>query len=174
MHWRDNSGLPCRDKPTALFFDPDLVETARKVCAGCPCRVECLDAAIAADEQHGVWGQHTPDERGWLRPHRLSGPQDYAAALKAAFDRLDGTVPVAQVCGRCGEPMARTRSPNPPADRNRPNAQCGKVVTYNHGCRCVPCVQAKRETDRERNRRKNPNRKSADHDGHRPNRLFEI
>lgn len=39
------------------------VEAARVICAGCEVRTQCLEAALAADEQHGIWGGLTPEER---------------------------------------------------------------------------------------------------------------
>ena len=48
-----------------LFFSDqaDDQERARAVCAGCPVRQECYDAAIARREEHGIWGGSCfPDE----------------------------------------------------------------------------------------------------------------
>ena len=53
------------------FFAPEYetpqareirVANAKTVCAGCPVIVECGEAG--ADEQHGIWGGLTEDERG--------------------------------------------------------------------------------------------------------------
>jgi WhiB family transcriptional regulator, redox-sensing transcriptional regulator len=43
---------------TALFFSDDPVDIARAkaICARCPIRRRCLDAALERDEPHGVWG----------------------------------------------------------------------------------------------------------------------
>ena len=50
-------GLPCRTDPDA-FFSPDPVERsyAARECHRCPLLLECMRYALAADEQHGVWG----------------------------------------------------------------------------------------------------------------------
>lgn len=45
-------------------------EAARAVCAGCPVRNECLDDAVTANVQYGVWGGTTPRERRRLRKAR--------------------------------------------------------------------------------------------------------
>jgi WhiB family transcriptional regulator, redox-sensing transcriptional regulator len=50
--------LPCR------VFDPDLwfaekpaeIDEAKRLCAGCPIRFECLAGALARHEPWGVWG----------------------------------------------------------------------------------------------------------------------
>lgn len=50
-----------------IFFRPDASDDpegyrswspfeAQYVCLGCPIRIQCRDAAIERDEQHGVWG----------------------------------------------------------------------------------------------------------------------
>lgn len=41
--------------------------TAKAVCAGCACRSECLDYALAGGERYGVWGGTTSTERRRLR-----------------------------------------------------------------------------------------------------------
>jgi hypothetical protein len=38
-------------------------ELARRICADCPARPECLAYALAADEREGVWGGLTPAQR---------------------------------------------------------------------------------------------------------------
>jgi len=45
-------------------------EAARAVCAGCPVRNECLDDAVTANVQYGVWGGTTPRERRRIRRQR--------------------------------------------------------------------------------------------------------
>ena len=42
----------CRDKPPAIFFPSDGVgvDRARKICATCPVREECLEYAL--DQSH--------------------------------------------------------------------------------------------------------------------------
>lgn len=64
--WPDT---PCRESPH-LFVDASrktplkhVVEDAKRLCDRCPVRDACRDYAIANDEQDGVWGGMTPDER---------------------------------------------------------------------------------------------------------------
>lgn len=71
--------LPCQNAP-ALFFALDLDEKAagqvlpyayaKKLCAGCPIRVQCLEYAVEAEEPYGVWGGLTAKERKRLRGSR--------------------------------------------------------------------------------------------------------
>ena len=67
MSWREQAA--CRTVDTAVFFDhtDKGVEVAKKVCAGCDVRQECLDARLAEldpnDFDFGVWGGMTPAER---------------------------------------------------------------------------------------------------------------
>lgn len=43
---------------TKLFFSDDLpdIALAKRLCAGCPVLLDCLEAAVARNEQYGVWG----------------------------------------------------------------------------------------------------------------------
>jgi WhiB family redox-sensing transcriptional regulator len=45
---------------------------AKAVCASCPVRAECLDAAIANGERYGVWGGLTDTERESLQTMGLT------------------------------------------------------------------------------------------------------
>lgn len=55
----------CADKPPSLFFPSDGVgvDVARRVCAECPVRQECLEYALANRIDHGVWGGTSERER---------------------------------------------------------------------------------------------------------------
>jgi len=62
----------CRDRGDDLMYpDGDEasaiyqrgVEAARAVCAWCPVRAACLEHAVAAGEDYGVWGGTTPAQR---------------------------------------------------------------------------------------------------------------
>lgn len=43
---------------TKLFFSDDLADigVAKRLCAECPVLTDCLEAAVARNEQFGVWG----------------------------------------------------------------------------------------------------------------------
>lgn len=43
---------------------------AKRICLGCPVRAQCLDAALARNERHGVWGGLSERERRRLRHRR--------------------------------------------------------------------------------------------------------
>lgn len=60
----------CASVDPELFF-PKHGDTfpAKRVCAGCPVVVDCLEHAIAHREPSGIWGGLTPDERD-LRARR--------------------------------------------------------------------------------------------------------
>lgn len=55
----------CRDLPPSLFFPSDGVgvEVARKICAECCVREECLEYAVSQRIDHGVWGGASERER---------------------------------------------------------------------------------------------------------------
>ncbi|HLU54070.1 MAG TPA: WhiB family transcriptional regulator [Pseudonocardia sp.] len=73
----------CRDHDPELFFPLSevgpgarQVERAKAVCAGCPVRSECLDYALAAGLDHGIFGGMTETERRVLR--RARAPREVA------------------------------------------------------------------------------------------------
>ena len=69
--WQERAA--CLAYPAVLFFGMDESETtnekrsreqeAKLVCAGCCVRRECLQHAIDAREQYGIWGGLTELER---------------------------------------------------------------------------------------------------------------
>jgi hypothetical protein len=64
--WQERAA--CNEWTADLFYprsatDSNVYIEARKVCALCPVQVECLSHALSHDEQHGMWGGRTPNER---------------------------------------------------------------------------------------------------------------
>ncbi len=55
---RDAACAGAGPETARLFFSDDIGEIAeaKRMCATCPVIVECLDTAIARNEQWGVWG----------------------------------------------------------------------------------------------------------------------
>lgn len=62
----------CRGKDTDVFFHPEgergpsrvnRENAAKAICAGCPVRMHCREAALAAREPYGVWGGLSEHER---------------------------------------------------------------------------------------------------------------
>jgi WhiB family redox-sensing transcriptional regulator len=70
--WRREAS--CRETDPALFFptgttDRALVEieAAKAVCAGCRVREACLDFAMETNQEAGIWGGWSEEERRRLR-----------------------------------------------------------------------------------------------------------
>jgi len=55
----------CRQIGDAVFYPEkgQPVQQAKRICAHCPVRIECLDYALAHDERFGVWGGMSERER---------------------------------------------------------------------------------------------------------------
>jgi hypothetical protein len=68
---RDDLFFPGRGKST---------QPAKDICAGCPVRVDCLEYALAAKIEFGIYGGTSYRERKKIRRERL------AAELAAAHD----------------------------------------------------------------------------------------
>lgn len=68
--WMDEA-LCAQSDPEAWFPEKgDRPAAAKRVCADCPVRAECLEYAIEHDERFGVWGGRTERERRELRRER--------------------------------------------------------------------------------------------------------
>lgn len=48
----------------------DIVH-AKQVCRGCPIQAECLEHSVRNNEQFGVWGGFTHEERGFHHTTRF-------------------------------------------------------------------------------------------------------
>jgi WhiB family transcriptional regulator, redox-sensing transcriptional regulator len=75
MDWRDDAA--CIDEDPELFFPIgttgpaiDQAEEAKRVCARCAVREQCLEFALASNQDAGVWGGLTEDERRSLKRAR--------------------------------------------------------------------------------------------------------
>lgn len=60
--------VPCQQAPDLFFPDgPDqsvsLRKWAVKACMSCPVRRVCLEYSLEHEEEHGIWGGVTPNER---------------------------------------------------------------------------------------------------------------
>ena len=70
--WRDRAS--CRDTSPELFFPIgttglalDQIDAAKQVCDECPVTNQCLEFALATNQEAGVWGGTTEEERRRLR-----------------------------------------------------------------------------------------------------------
>lgn len=72
--WTDLAA--CRGKNPAWWYPAPgrgvSYQAARPICAACPVRPDCLQYALDAGEEHGLWGGLDPDERARLA-HRGGG-----------------------------------------------------------------------------------------------------
>jgi WhiB family transcriptional regulator, redox-sensing transcriptional regulator len=76
--WRIRAS--CKDVDPDLFFPIgstgtalDQIESAKAVCGLCPSKTPCLEFALATNQEAGVWGGTSEDERRTIRrtPHRV-------------------------------------------------------------------------------------------------------
>ena len=77
LSWRHEAS--CRDTSPELFFPIgttgqaiDQIAAAKMVCMGCPARVPCLEFALSTNQDSGVWGATSEEERRHLRRTYLS------------------------------------------------------------------------------------------------------
>ena len=75
LTWRDEA--LCAQVDPEIFFVEKGGSTApaKRVCAACAVRAECLQFALETDEMHGVWGGMSERERRRLKQQRTATPQ---------------------------------------------------------------------------------------------------
>lgn len=81
--WREHA--LCRDTDPELFFPVGTtgkalvaIDKAKQVCGECPVRLSCLDFALETNQDSGIWGGLSEEERRTIRRER-------AARLKRAI-----------------------------------------------------------------------------------------
>ena len=84
--WRTNA--MCRDTDPELFFPLGTtgqallqIAKAKGVCCECPVKIECLDFAMETNQDTGIWGGFSEDERRQMR--RTAAAQARAAKIAA-------------------------------------------------------------------------------------------
>jgi WhiB family redox-sensing transcriptional regulator len=75
--WRNAAA--CRNTEPDLFFPigstgpaVDQIEAAKRVCGACDAAEACLEFALATNQESGVWGATSEDERRRLRKQWLA------------------------------------------------------------------------------------------------------
>src|SRR4029434_5287962 len=67
--------IPWQERARCRQHDPEVFFTekggssreAKRICADCPVRIECLNYALRRDERYGVWGGMSERERRRLK-----------------------------------------------------------------------------------------------------------
>ena len=65
----EQGSVACQNFPDEMYEEEDNADSRamqhiiKKICGDCPLRYDCLDYAITAREQHGIWGGLTTKER---------------------------------------------------------------------------------------------------------------
>ena len=84
LRWQE--GAACRDSDPDLFFPVgtkgaavEEIEAAKAVCATCPVSEHCLAYALETNQETGVWGGTSEEERRRLR-------RKWLASRRAARD----------------------------------------------------------------------------------------
>ena len=74
--WREKAA--CRTHPHKAIWFPSLsgnsrdAAEAKAICRDCEVRIACLDYALTANQQWGIWGGLSEEERKRIR-HRPKG-----------------------------------------------------------------------------------------------------
>jgi WhiB family redox-sensing transcriptional regulator len=72
LDWMDQAA--CRGMDNEPFFQQGgHADEAKKVCATCPVRTDCLDYAIGCRIRHGIWGGYGREDRIRIAAARRRG-----------------------------------------------------------------------------------------------------
>ena len=98
---------PCSEEDPEIFWDDELVEKAKSICARCPVMGQCLDWAIEHQEYGGVWGGLTDKERA--KAGRAGGAKAFVHPAYTHPDKVKAIahltrhgVPADQIARRLG------------------------------------------------------------------------
>lgn len=65
--WMADAACVTTGTATWWFSTGSEADRAKRICASCPVRGDCLTHALVNNEQHGIWGGLDEDERADLR-----------------------------------------------------------------------------------------------------------
>lgn len=88
-NWRFQSA--CKDTDPEIFFPIgqtgmalDQIAYAKAICAGCPVQKQCLEYALTSNQEAGVWGGGTEEERRIIRRARRNAARINAQNSQAS------------------------------------------------------------------------------------------
>jgi WhiB family redox-sensing transcriptional regulator len=86
--WRNEA--VCKDTDPELFFPVGTtgqallqIDRAKEVCFECPVKVRCLDFAIETNQDSGIWGGTSEEERRQIR-RQIAARKKALAVAKAS------------------------------------------------------------------------------------------
>jgi WhiB family redox-sensing transcriptional regulator len=74
---------PCQQAPDIFFLEkgdhqgPEKIRMSKAICAECPVKFLCLEYALEAGEDDGIWGGLTRNERKALKRSRVTNARVY-------------------------------------------------------------------------------------------------
>ena len=87
--WRDDA--ICRDTDPGLFFPVGTTGTAisqithaKATCGECTVSADCLEFALETNQDSGIWGGLTEEERRVIRRHRVAAARAARRAAQAS------------------------------------------------------------------------------------------
>jgi WhiB family redox-sensing transcriptional regulator len=79
----EEGSVPCQEAPEAFFLDkgdrqgPEKIRMSKLLCSGCSVRLLCLEYALEAGEEDGIWGGLTRNERNSLKRNGITNARVY-------------------------------------------------------------------------------------------------
>ena len=133
--WREFA--VCRGMNHSTWYpeqsDHETAAVAKAKCSVCPVQIRCLQTAVAENESSGIRGGLGEDQRRRLRRNWREMESGEQVGGRPRFDRL---------CRVTVDMMNDGHEPEWIAKRNTDGATCGRIATWNRGCRCSSCLAA--------------------------------
>lgn len=79
----EEGSVPCQQAPEIFFLEkgdnqgPEKIRMSKELCAECPVSMLCLEYALEAGEDDGIWGGLTRNERKSLKRNRITNARVY-------------------------------------------------------------------------------------------------
>jgi WhiB family redox-sensing transcriptional regulator len=73
----EEGSVPCQQAPDMFFLDkgdrqgPEKIRMTKELCSKCPVKLLCLEYALEANEENGIWGGLTRNERNALKRNEI-------------------------------------------------------------------------------------------------------
>jgi len=132
-----------------VMFEEQSIDDAKRLCALCPVRAECLAYAVEHEIEYGVWGLTTWEERTRICPICM-GPKDpealgcnfpHTLLMTARLVELEHAGNEDVRVARRGKPSMRT-DPECPLERGQIH---NSPAAYREGCKCAASREALRQ-----------------------------
>lgn len=124
-------------KAACRGIDPDLMfpergastRPAKRICSGCPVRLQCLVNALRSGEKFGIWGGASERERRRIRKRLTAGGRIEEVCVEWIAEQPDyAEAETSRVRRSAGRPSPSSKHPTTPSQLNLPKEEPDAVA----------------------------------------------